>query len=171
MRRYKELLKPETLRSLLSYDPESGDFKWIEKRFNGADSGQSAGSINRYGYRRICVFGSYYTAHRLAWLLHYGVEPKGSLDHINGVRSDNRIANLREATNSQNGYNMSLSSASKSGVKGVRFYCRAGRKDKWSARIMVQGESIFLGLFDTLEEAKSARLCAAEKYHGEFARP
>lgn len=113
------------------------------------------------------VAGRQYLAHRLIWWLHYGVWP-AYIDHVNGNRADNRIANLREATGTQNLYNRGAMSNNKCGLKGA---CFRAKTNLWRAQICVNGVDIHLGSgFHTAEEAHAAYCRAAVKYHGEFAR-
>jgi len=72
------------LKELLNYNPETGDFAWVKSK-------KPAGGISSYGYRRIIIDGKEHKAHRLAWLYTHGVFPEDQIDHINGVRHDNRI--------------------------------------------------------------------------------
>jgi hypothetical protein len=105
------------------------------------------------------VNGRTYIAHRLAWALHYGEEPSLEIDHINGERSDNRIANLRLATRGENCKNVKAA--------GVRFEADRG---KWLARICVDYKQMNLGRFATEQEARAAYAAAKVRYFGEFAR-
>ena len=101
-------------------------------------------------------------AHRLAWFYVYGAWPNGDLDHINGDKLDNRIANLREATRKQNMQNVRQHKHNTSGVKGVAWH---SQRNKWRAYIFVDYRQIHLGLFDTKEAAAAARMNAEEIYH------
>ena len=92
----------ERLRQVLAYDPQSGLFSWIKRQ---GRSGERCGTTDTNRYIKIGFNGRRYQAHRLAWIFVYGVNPKNWIDHINGVRDDNRIANLRDVswqTNSEN---------------------------------------------------------------------
>lgn len=114
----------------------------------------------RQGYVRACVDGVLYYAHRLAWLHHHGEWPAEQLDHINGDRQDNRIANLRLASQLENHQNRKLQRNNVSGHPGVYF-----EKGRWRARIKVQQKYRHLGTFDTFEEARAARIFAKEAMH------
>lgn len=116
--------------------------------------GSIAGGINSLGYRRITLHGRQYLAHRLIWLYVYGEWPKGMLDHINRIKDDNRIENLRMADMSLNVRNRDAY-PSKTGVKGV-YPCR----DKYRASIQVGDTQRHLGVFDTIEQAQKARQSA-----------
>jgi hypothetical protein len=150
------MITQERLKEVLSYDPESGDFCWKVKVGPIAKIGDKAGS-NSYGYRSIRVDKRRYAAHRLAWLYVHGYFPEHQIDHINRVRNDNRISNLREVSQSCNMRNMV--GRSPSGVKGV--YKRCGN---WEAKITVGGRSINLGTFSTKLGAAKARAEAEEKH-------
>lgn len=157
------------LADVLSYDPLTGEFRWLVDRGRTARAGSLAGSIHtdRHGsqYRIVWVFGKPQKAHRLAWLFTHGRWPVDQIDHIDGDGLNNRIANLREANNAQNQHNKSANSNSKSGVKGV---CWHQEHKKWRANIRQDGRYRHLGYFDTVEEAKAAYDAAAELCHGEF---
>jgi len=150
---------------LLSYDPDTGIIKWLVNRGRNAKPGQIAGRLTRNGHRHICVMQREVYAHRLAWFLVYGEWPSSDLDHVNGDPDDNRIANLRLATHTQNMTNAKAKKNSFTGLKGVSPHGR-----RWVARIRVDGVRQSLGRFDTKEEAAEAYRIAADSLHGEFAR-
>jgi len=158
------------LRELLSYDPYTGNFHWLSGPGRGRPkaSGRLAGCVAKHlGYRLIRVDGRLYYAHRLAWLMGHGRESRLEIDHINCVRLDNRLSNLREATGSQNHANVGLSSKNTSGLKGASWM---PKRKKWRACISHNGKFIHLGHFDSKEEAHAAYLRASLKIYGEFAR-
>jgi hypothetical protein len=102
-----KILPIETLQRLFRYEPETGNVYWIAEG-KGRIKKKAAGTVVKAGYIGIMIDGKRYYAHRIAWALHHGEHPVDQLDHINGIKIDNRIVNLREATNSQNGKNLSL---------------------------------------------------------------
>ena len=176
----KPLPSPEVLRQLMSYDPETGKLFWKERpaewfkypaqaeKWNRHYANKEAFTpINSRGYHTGTVKGKMLLAHRIAWAITHGRWPDHFLDHINGIRSDNRLCNLREATHAENSRNSDVPMG-KSGVRGVR-QDKRWRK-KWQARITVDGVAKSLGYYDTMEEAIAARQAAVTKYHGEFAR-
>lgn len=159
-------LTPDRLKELLSYDAESGVFTWISSRGNYVKAGRIAGSINpTHGYLGISVDGRVYRAHRLAWLYVHGRWPVDQIDHIDGDKLNNRIANLREATATQQQHNRGLSKRNKSGFKGV-YWKRDVRK--WHAQIRIAGRIKHLGDFTDLEDAAAAYAAEAAIHHGEF---
>lgn len=146
-------LTAEELKKLLRYDPETGEFKWLNGgRWNHL-SGQKAGTTNTSGYLVIRIAGKLYYAHRLAWLYHYGEFPK-ELDHINGLKADNRISNLRLVDHSTNMHNVGLRINNTSKFIGVT----QTWDGKWMARIRSFYRVIYLGRFKTKEEAAEAYL-------------
>jgi len=151
-------------RHLFSYDAETGEIFRTKNR-GGVSTDTRAGTVAPNGYRKIMFMGKLYREHRLAWWLHYGVWPDGDLDHVNGVRDDNRIANLREATRSQNMGNTGKRCTNKAGAKGV---VQVG--NRFGAWIAVDGNSNYLGLFATVEEASARYQTEAQKRFGEFAK-
>ncbi|WBK39666.1 hypothetical protein [Xanthomonas phage L522] len=146
---------------LLSYDPETGLLTWKINRSN-VKAGSVAGSLSHYRYLDVRLHSKLYKAHRLAWLLHTGAWPTDHIDHIDGCRTNNRISNLRECSNAENRQNQKRRSDNTSGVPGVGWHKQAG---KWAARIRVNGKTISLGLFDSIEEAAAARAAAKAQYH------
>lgn len=166
------------LRERVDYDPVTGVFTWRARpvdQFPGARhcgtwntryAGKLAGTIKVNGYRAIGIDDKQYYAHRIAWLMVYGSEAPHEIDHIDGDRTNNRIANLRSATTAQNAANK-RKTATNTGAKGIWFDAAAG---KFRACITHDYKQRHLGCFDTLEEATAARREAAERLHGAFAR-
>ncbi len=150
----------EELKSVVTYDPETGIFRWRE---TGPGRKAEAGAVLKpRGYTHICIDGKRYYAHRLAWLYVYGVWPREYVDHINRDPRDNRIANLRQATHTENLQNKGKSTNNTSGHLGVSW-----RKDcdRWHARLRVDGKNHSLGYFKRLEDAVSARKAAEQLHH------
>lgn len=154
------------LKLLFSYDPDTGAIHWIAKG-KGMIKKKAAGTLLHSGYLGICVGSKRWQAHRIAWALHNDQWPKDQIDHINGIKTDNRICNLREATNSQNGKNLKLSKANKTGIAGV---CWSERYQNYRSYIKVDHKQKYLGTFKTLDEASKARHEAEDKYFGEWKR-
>lgn len=154
------------LRELLRYDPETGLFWWRPPgRRKRLDVPVGSKERTGFGYVRIGLEGRDYRAHQLAWLYVHGHWPVG-VDHINRDPSDNRIANLREATQSKNGANRIAPSNNTSGVKGVSRHSDG----RWRAQIAVGRRRIHIGLYASLDDARAAYTAAAEEHFGEFAR-
>lgn len=157
----------EELRSLLDFNPETGELTWKVSR-SRVKRGDLAGRIGDQGYVTVGLRGGFYRGHRLGFAIHYGRWASGLLDHINRNRSDNRICNLRECTNAENLRNTGLYASNRSGRKGAYFDKTAG---KWRALIRVSGKKIYLGYFDTVDAAGDAYDRAAIEHFGEFALP
>lgn len=148
----------------VQYDAKTGHFKWTDRPSNRVKIGDRAGTVNTAGYRVITIKGKPFYEHRLAWFVHYGEWPAQEIDHINGDRSDNRIANLRCATHSQNSCNKLRKN--KHGYMGV--YRRSN--GKYRSRIKIGNRIVNLGTFDTAKAAHLAYERAKPKAHGPFAR-
>lgn len=157
------MLTLERLQKLFTYDPETG---WFRNRFSRGRAciNCRAGAETGHGYRRIIIDYQKYYEHQLAWFYIYGEWPY-EIDHIDGDRSNNAIANLRVCDRTQNGFNAERSTGS-SGLRGAYLDKRTTR---WYSKIQVRGQVEYLGTFGTPEDAHSAFMAAAEKYHGEFA--
>jgi hypothetical protein len=160
------MLTQEYLKSIVDYDQETGVFTWRVKRSN-IPAGTVIGRGCKAWYGQAGIDGKLYLLHRLAWLYIHGRWPADDIDHINGDRHDNRIANLREATRAQNLLNKGPRASNTSGYKGVTW---SKRRQKWMAQIGHGGRNFGLGYYQTAEEAHAAYVAAAAKLHGEFAR-
>jgi len=155
----------EKLKSVLDYNPQTGEFHWIKPTNPRIATGSAAGCLNDNGYHVICINRQRHLAHRLAWFIFYGVIPPKCLDHVNRIKTDNRISNLRLATMAQNAENREARSDNKSGFKGVS-WCR--NKQMWSAQIQRGGKNIYREFFTSKEEAAASYLTASAAIHGEF---
>lgn len=166
------------LRQRLDYDPATGIFIWRARpaeqfpdaahghTWNTRYAGKSAGSMNNSGYLKIGIDDEQFLAHRIAWLMFHGSSVPHDIDHVDGNRTNNRIANLRAATRAENLANMRRLKTN-TGIKGVYF---DAKRQKFQAHITVSYRQHNLGRFDTLEEAITARREAAMRLHGSFAR-
>jgi len=157
------MLTAEQLREALDYDPATGLFRWKVQPSSKArvKADDIAGCLTTDGYRHIMLDRKWHLAHRLAWLHMHGVWPIDQLDHRNGVRDDNRIANLREATRRQNSQNQRLANRTNtSGLLGAY-----PNHDRWRAQIRFGGRCYNLGTFDTPEAAHAAYLAAKRHLH------
>lgn len=151
------MLTQERLKELLHYDPETGVFTWLINPYREKVKGLVAGSIRKDGYSRIGIDGARYLSHRLAWLYVYGAWPIGVIDHKDRNPRNNGIANLRDVTQKENSENSRVCTSNTSRYKGVSWSVGARR---WQARIQHYGKQIYLGLFNTAEEASAAYLAA-----------
>jgi len=156
------MITQEQLKQVLHYDQETGFFTWRSFRNGRAVAGSLAGSLAN-GYLQIRLFGKSYLAHRLAWLYVHSKWPVGSLDHIDTDGFNNRISNLREATDSENGQNRQRPQVNnESGFLGV--FQLKGRKN-WRAQIRINRRQIYLGVFKTATEAHEAYVAAKRELH------
>lgn len=167
---YKRKPRPEfsleSLRETLLYDPDTGLFSRIKHQGGSKCVGSKVGSPHKGGYVQIKIFAVLYLAHRLAWFYTYGSWPIHRIDHIDGNRTNNKLSNLREATDSQNSQNMRKRKTSKSKYKGCSWRART---QVWEVYIRFEGKRIYLG---AAKDEKTAALIYDEgaiKYFGEFA--
>ncbi len=173
-------IPPETLRLLLAYNPETGLLTWKprprhffkseadSKRWHTNWCGKVALAAKTSGYLNgsiLCKCG--YRAHRVAWAIFYGEWPSLPIDHVNGIRHDNRLANLRLATPQQNSANTAIRSDNTSKYRGVSF---DRNRNVWRARLHHNKTTHDLGSFQTPEEAALAFDKAAIELRGAFAR-
>lgn len=158
-------LTVERLKAVVHYDPSTGLFTRLITA-GPAKAGSVAGCKNAAGYIIFRVDGKLYYAHRLAWFYMTGEWPDPECDHEDKDRSNNRWGNLRPATHGQNQHNRAANKSNETGINGAHWSRVAGR---WSSRIMVGRNQVYLGLFDTPEEAGRAYACAAAELHCEFA--
>lgn len=179
----KPLPTPEVLRQLLRYEPETGKLFWKERGpewfsdeqgrqrnaqsiFNSLYAGREAfTNVAPTGYKNGGIFRKTYLAHRVIWAIYHGAWPADQIDHINGLRTDNRIINLRAATSAENAKNARSSRAS--GLRGASKHSQCNR---WTAQINHNGKHIYIGLFATEIEAHAAYVEYAKRLHGDFAR-
>lgn len=168
----------DVLKDLIHYDSESGSLTWkcrdakyfnpserfgaqqLANMWNGKCAGKPAFSrLTANGYLAGCVFGQMNLAHRVVWKMVYGDEPE-SIDHINGDKANNSIANLRRATPLEQSRNQKVYSNNISGHSGVTFTARG----KWKAQIHVRGRNVYLGCYTDKDEAISVRKKAERKF-------
>jgi hypothetical protein len=153
----------EDLRKFLTYDEETGVLRWGDFLPSNRRPGTIAGGLNTEGYLRLQVQGKTYGAHRIAWYYVHGEWP-AEIDHINGVKTDNRLSNLRAADrflNTQNAVRRH-----KTTHPGARFNKKTG---KWKAELKVRGTVLQLGIFTTPEQASAAYLAAKRAHHAPYA--
>ena len=154
----------EELRAAFVCDSENGKLSWrTPKRGRRPRLGFSDG----HGYLRVNLGGRMYRIHRIIWKMTTGTDPVFEIDHINGIKSDNRILNLRDATHTQNARNKSIEKRNSTGLKGVT---RSKAPGRWTAAIRHEDKRLYLGSFGTPEEAHEAYWQKAQEIYGEFAR-
>lgn len=167
-------LTAEYLKECVTYEPETGEFTWLDrppshfKSYRGLNGwrsrccpGQLAGGPDGLGYTRISIDGTTYKCHRLAWLYVHGEWPAHEIDHINGVRSDNRISNLRDVPRILNMRNCRKSARNSSGVSGLHRMKQTGR---WQVTINTAAGKQYLGSFTSKAEAVRVRKAAERQY-------
>lgn len=156
----KAELTCERVKALLQYDPGTGVITWTRSR-GKVKAGDTTGTPDKDGYLLVTVDGKKRKSHRLAWAIHYGVWPKGQIDHINHIKTDNRISNLRDASSAVNMQNVSRPNRrSKTQVLGV---VHSGSKFK--AVITVSGKARHIGTFDTTDLAHAGYVEAKRRLH------
>jgi hypothetical protein len=153
-------LTAEKLRALLDYDPNTGEFRWTKDRKGGARKGSVAGYLDDMGYVRIGIDNERHRGHQLAWLHAHGVWPIHDIDHIDGERANNQLANLRDVPRRVNLENQRTAKRGRSGLLGV-----TARDGRFVAQIRVRGVHRYLGRYDTAEEAHAAYLRAKRLFH------
>ena len=153
MARTNQAVRDSKVKELFDY--KEGQLIWRVKKGSRGSIGSVAVGINHTGYSRIKIDGVKYSTHRLIWIYHNGDVPEGlEIDHINRVRDDNRIENLRLVTRQENTFN--------SNSKGYSWFKQT---KKWKAQICINRKVIHIGYFKAKEDARQAYLKAKEKYH------
>jgi hypothetical protein len=156
------------MREFIAYDPETGEMTWKKVLSNRTKpNAVCGGNLDSKGYKRVCFDKKQYRAHRVAWALFYDKEPTLQIDHINGNKLDNRISNLRQATNYENSRNCGISKNNTSGITGVTYHAKA---KKWIAQIMVNRQNYYLGLYNNMADAAAARQAAQIQFFQNFSR-
>lgn len=155
--------KLEPLKLHEHFEYRDGRLYW-RASYRDRFKGWECGSIDTKGRRRVSFGGRTYGAHAIVFAMHHGRWANGQIDHINRDKLDNRIENLREATNAENSRNRVNTRLPKSGARGVSYH-----KGRYIARITINGKSINLGSFDDCSTAAAAYAAATRIHHGEFA--
>lgn len=167
----RPLPSPDYLRQLFRYEPETGKLYWRERgpesfspgrrwsvrhkvdNWNVRHAGKEAGAVHPDGYLRVSIDNRLYSGHRLAWAVHYGEEPAKNIDHIDGDKLNNRIANLRLADHAENMRNVRGKPRNTSGVTGV-FWCK--RSKRWLARVSLGNRKVWTRSFREIDDAAKA---------------
>lgn len=150
----------ERLKQVLKYDSETGEFIWIHRDIDKKKIGKKASIVRSHGYLNICIDSVYYYTHRLAWMYVHGEMPN-IIDHINGNKQDNKIINLRSVDQKINTQNVLKSRKhNTSGILGA-----FKSLDKFQSRIKINGKDVYLGRFNTAQEAGKAFLEMKRKHH------
>jgi len=158
------MLTHKKLLETLQYSPDTGEFIWLKNTGLKDLVGKKAGATNSLGYINMSIFGKKYSGHRLAWFYCFQEWPEFNIDHIDGNRSNNKLDNLRDVSQSLNIVNSRLP-LPKSGFKGVR-----SSGNKWRAYAEKEGKYVHLGVFTTAEEASLTYQNYTEKRYHDFIR-
>lgn len=156
----------EYLRSLFSYEPDTGHLRWKVDRA-AKKVGDIAGAQRPSGYIQVGIDFKLYRAHLIIWKMVTGDEPKSQIDHENTIKNDNKWSNLREATKSQNMANVGLIGSNTTGAKNVFWY---KAYQKWAVQVWKDRKAHFGGYHDTIECAQAAAQSLRAELFGEFAR-
>lgn len=152
----------DEFRAMATYDSETGELRWTANAAYQCRVGALIGSKTSKGYLRAAVRRQHILVHRLAWYHYYGEWPPGQIDHINRVKHDNRISNLRVVTNAENQTNVGAKRNNTSGVVGVQFN-KDGRN--WRPFIVIDKWVKYLGSYANFEDATAVRKAAEAKYY------
>lgn len=165
-----------SLRLLFDYNSETGILTWksrpsVNKRADKRrpTKARTAGCLSTDGYVRVGIKtekSRLFSAHRIIWIMVFGEDPEHEIDHVNRIKHDNRLSNLRLATRSNNAQNTSVNKNNTSGVRGVSWH--KGQQE-WRVKIRLHGKRYDLSSFDSLDEAAAAYQKAALDMHGDFA--
>jgi hypothetical protein len=146
-------LTAEEARRSWDYEPDTGLLRWKIRAGKRVMPGDVAGSLGASGYIVIGIKGKMYKAHRVAWLIHFGEWPDNQIDHINGIRDDNRIVNLRRVSKRQNDQNKKCH---RDGHLVGTTRDKRRPTNPWRALIWIDGKQINLGAFPTQQKAHEA---------------
>jgi hypothetical protein len=162
------MLTQANIKEYLDYDPLTGLFTWIASTNKKVVVGKTAGRIINKGYSQIGILGEEILAHRLAWLYMTGDWPSLYIDHINGIKSDNRWVNLRDVSNSINLINRTTKVIPASGLRGVKEVRRVKSPNKYIAKSVENGITKHIGTFDDKYDAALAYQVHIFKTYGDY---
>lgn len=160
------MITQSELKELLDYNKDTGIFTWKKRTSNRIKVGSIAGNLHNKGYIELKVNGIRFLCHRLAWFYEYDELPT-LIDHINGDKADNRLTNLRKATQQSNAYNSKLRSNNKSGVRCVSW---DKVRNNWAVRVTVDNQLKYFGNYNDLETAKKVADGVRKLIHKDFYR-
>ena len=160
MYKHRTLPRQDRLHELFSYDPTKGHLLHKTSRGRASEGARACNSSD--SYLNVSVDGVKYREHRIIWMFVYGQDPEAlEIDHINGEKQDNRIANLRLANRVQQHLNRTATRKSRSGLRGVSWHSQHNR---WYVRALDNGQNKSIGYYKTLLDAAAARI-AYENNH------
>jgi len=155
------------LHELFSVSTNGDLVRKISCRSKKATAGDVAGSPNAWGHLKVMVDGQMIYNHQVVWAMTHGEWPTKAIDHVNGLKTDNRPDNLRLASSTENNHNRGVNRNNRTGFRGVS---RDSRRNKFQAQITVDGNHMYLGHFDSAEEASRVYEAKARELHGDFYR-
>ena len=157
----------DVLQTLLDYDPETGVLSWMPglPYAKQRQAGRPAGTMSKGGYLRTSIARRMYANNRIAWKMHYGTDPVGVVDHEDGDKLNNRIGNLRDASQNKNTYNSVRRTDNTTGYKGVVY---SKNRRAFVVNLTVRGVKIKSPSFATPEAANKYVMARRELLHGEF---
>lgn len=144
----------------IDYNPNTGIAIWKKSPSNRVKVGDEIKSKDNAGYIQVSIKSKMYRLHRIIWFCEKGEIPK-QIDHINGIRDDNRMCNLRNVSQQENLKNQKKRCDNTSGYSGISFN---KSRNKWRVRIYVDKKEKHLGYFNTIEEAIDVRKQAEVDY-------
>jgi hypothetical protein len=149
----------ETAKELFDYNPDTGVLTWKVRPSKSTKAGNVAGSMDGKGYRSVQFKGKNYKVHRIAWILTFGAWPEHQIDHINGIPDDNRLVNLREATQGEN--NQNTKARSNTGVTGITLL----NTGYYQAHLTVNGKRVLDTNLKNFDDAVAAMTSAKREHH------
>lgn len=155
------------IRDCINLNKDTGELTWKYRVNNAVEVGRPIGTAHNKGYKFFRLNKTFYFNHRVVWYLAYGGWPKGEIDHINGIKDDNRLINLRDVTHRQNMLNKKSEQVSTSNYKGVHWH---KNNKKWRATLWNGSSKIHLGVFNCEMSAALAYDHAAKEVFGDYAR-